>query len=334
MNSQITIIGLGQIGASIGMALKGNKNFKRVGYDKDAAVSKAAQSLEVVDEVKSLSGAVREAGIVVLCLPLSEMRETLRLVGPWLADNALLMDTAPIKSGLFQWVREVLRPGRFHIGLVPGINPNYVASLEYGLNAAQPDLFRKGIFALDVPQGTPEGVVNQAFDFCRSLGAKAMLADMPESDGWMTSVHVLPQLTAAALLNATIGQDGWQEARKFAGRPFATVTGGMAVHDDPDSVLEAALANRSTTVHALDTLMAALKGLRDDIEQGDEKGVAERLKDSVKDREAWLEEREEAGWLREGGDQEDVPGFGQHVGQTLFGNTVFDRHAGMRKKKK
>jgi len=34
------------------MALKDNKNIKRVGFDKDAAVAKAAQSLEVVDEIK------------------------------------------------------------------------------------------------------------------------------------------------------------------------------------------------------------------------------------------------------------------------------------------
>ena len=333
MSSQITIIGLGQIGASIGLALKGQKDIKRVGYDKDAAVSKAARSLEVVDEVKNLPGAVKEAAIVVLCLPLNEMHETMRHIGPWLADNALLMETAPIKSGTFKWAREVIRPGRFCIGLVPAINYKHIISLEYGLKAAEPDLFRKGTFALDVPRGTPEEVVNRAFDFCRMVGVKPMLADLPESDGWMTSVHVLPQLTAAALLNATVGQAGWQEARKFAGRPFATVTSGMAIHDDAESLLEAVLANRTTTVHALDTLMAALKGLRDDIEQGNEQGVSERLTDSVKDREAWLDEREQAAWLNEGGDQEDVPSFGQHVGQTLFGNTVFDRNAGRRKKK-
>ncbi len=320
MNTQITIIGLGQIGASIGLALKDKKDIKRVGFDKDAAVAKAAQSLEVVDEIKSLPAAVRDAAFVVLCLPLSETRETLKIVVPWLAENAILLDTAPIKSGVNQWIKEIIRPGRFHIGLVTGLNSQYLASLEFGLNAAMPDLFRKGIFALDVPQGTPEDVVNRTFEFCYLLGAKPILTDTLESDGWMTSVHVLPQLTAAALLNATIGQPGWQEARKFAGRPFAGVTSGMAYHDDAASLCEAIQANRVGTVHALDMLMAALKGLRDDIERGNDENVSERLTDSVKDREAWLDEREEAIWLKEGGVQEDVPSFGQHIGQTLFGS--------------
>jgi|SRR5271157_37197 len=333
MNTQITIIGLGQIGASIGLVLKDNKNIKRVGCDKDAAVAKAAQSLEVVDEIKNLPAAVKDSAIDVLCLPLGEVRETLRRIGPWLADNAIVMDTAPIKSGVMQWAKEFIPTGRFYIGLVPGINSNYIASLEYGLNAAEPDLFRKGIFAVDVPQDTPEAVVNRTFDFCHLLGAKPMLTDMFESDGLMTSVHVLPQLTAAALLNATIGQPGWQEARKLAGRPFAGVTSGMAYNDDAVSLCEAVLANQTITVHALDTLMAALHGLRDDIEQGNEEGVSVRLNEADKDREAWLDERGQADWLKEGGDQEDMPDFRRLIGQTLFGSTVFERNAKPKKKK-
>ena len=333
MNTQITIIGLGQIGASIGMALKDHKNIKRVGCDKDAAVAKAAQSLEVVDEMKGLPAAVKDAAIVVLCLPLSEIRETLRSIGPWLADNAIVMDTAPIKSGVARWAREFIPTGRFYFGLVPGIHSDYIASLEFGLNAAMPDLFKKGIFAVDVPPNTPENTVNLALDFCRLLGAKPMLTDMLESDGLMTSVHVLPQLTAAALLNATIGQPGWLEARKLAGRPFAGVTSGMAYHDDVASLRDAVLVNRTITVHALDTLMAALKGLRDDIEQGNEAGVNMRLTEADRDREAWLNERGEAGWLKEGGNQEELPDFRRLIGQTLFGSTVFERNVRPKKKK-
>ena len=46
MTGQIAIIGLGQIGASIGMALKqANSPLRRVGFDKDGAVARAAESL-------------------------------------------------------------------------------------------------------------------------------------------------------------------------------------------------------------------------------------------------------------------------------------------------
>ena len=326
MTVQITIIGLGQIGASIGMALKGRKNLiRRVGYDKDAAVWKAAESLEAVDEVRGLPGAVKEAQVVLLCLPLGEIYRTLKRIGPDLMENAVVMDTAPIKSKTFAWARELLPQGRFYLGLVPALNPEALSSSETGLHAARPDLFQRTVMVVDAPQGTPAEVEGLAFDLVRLLGAKPMLADPAESDGLMTTVHLLPQLTAAALLNATVDGPGWAEARKLAGRPFSSVTGGMAYYDDPSSLKEAALGNRLNMVHALDVMLAALKGLRDDIEKGDEAGVSERLGQAFEARERWLTERESAGWLSEGGDAAEIPDAGERMRQMFFGGTAFDR---------
>ena len=43
------------------------------------------------------------------------------------------------------------------------------------------------------------------------------------------AMHILPQLAAAALLDATVDKPGWQEARKLAGRPYAAVTAGAGL---------------------------------------------------------------------------------------------------------
>jgi len=65
MSTQITIIGLGQIGASIGMALKDKKtSLHRVGYDKDQGVARDAETQGVVDQIKGLPEAIQEADIV------------------------------------------------------------------------------------------------------------------------------------------------------------------------------------------------------------------------------------------------------------------------------
>jgi prephenate dehydrogenase len=328
---QLTIIGLGQIGASIGMALRDKKNsIRRVGHDRNAAITKAALSLDVVDEIKNLKDAVQNANIVLLALPLSEIRETLKVIGPWLQENAVVLDTAPLKGAVLEWMKEFIPAGRFYLGLVPTLNPQAFASSESGLNGAHPDLFKRTVMVVDAPPGTLPEVEELAFNLSKMLGAKPMLTDLAESDGLMTSVHLLPQLTAAALLNATVEQAGWAEARKLAGRPFAGVTGGLAYYDDPDSLKVAALGNRAGVVHALDVLLASLKGLRDDIENGDEEGVIERLAQAFEGRERWLNERSAAGWLEESGEEIDVPDFGERISQMLFGSTVFER---MKKKK-
>ena len=326
MSTQITIIGLGQIGASIGMALKDKKtSLQRVGYDKDQGVARAAETLGVVDRIKGIPEAVQEADIVLLCLPLGEMRTMLQKIGLRLKENAIVMDTAPLKSSMIEWTKATLPAGRFYIGLVPAVTMEAVSAPEVGFKAARPDLFKNTVMVVDAPPGTPYEVEQLAMNFARLLNAKPMLADFAESDGLMTTAHLLPQLTSAALVDATIDQPGWAEARKLAGRPYVEVTGGLAYYDDPASLKEAALANRPAIIHALDVLMASLKGMRDDIEKGDEEALKDRLGQAFDARERWLNERGAAEWLREGGDAQELPELGEQILQTLFGSRVIDR---------
>ena len=332
MAAQITIIGLGQIGASIGMALKEKQSpLHRVGVDKDAGVARAAETLEVVDQIKGLPEAVSEADIVMLCLPLGEMRGMLQKIGMRLIENAVVMDTSPLKGSMVEWTKTYLPTGRYYVGLVPAVTMEAVSSQEMGFKAARPDLFKNTVMVVDAPPGTPFEVEQLALNVARLLGAKPMLADIAESDGIMTTAHLLPQLAAAALLDATIDQPGWAEARKLAGRPFVGVTGGLAYYDDPASLKEAALTNKPATIHALDVMMASLKGMRDEIEKGDEEGLKERLGQAFEARERWLDERSAAEWMREGGDSMELPELGEQIMQTLFGNRIIDRN---KKKKK
>ena len=99
MTTTIGIIGLGQIGASVGLALKSKIGSERVlGHDRDGDVARVAESMGAVDATASLRDVVRDAQVVFLCLPLAEMRETVSRVGPALRENAVVLETAPIIS--------------------------------------------------------------------------------------------------------------------------------------------------------------------------------------------------------------------------------------------
>lgn len=331
MSPQITIIGLGQIGASIGMALRNlSKPVERVGYDKDGTIARAAETLGGVDRVKGLREAIKQADIVFLCLPLSEMRETLKLIGPELKEGTIVLDTAPIKAPITKWVREYIPTGCHYLGLVPSLTFEVLPGIETGLKAASPDLFKGTVMIIDIPPGTPVEVEQMAVGLVQLLGAKPMLTDFAESDGLMTMTHVLPQLTAAALLDATVDQPGWIEGRKMAGRPFLGVTGGMAYYDDPESLCAAAIENPLGVIRALDGIIASLQGLRDDIGRGDTSEVMDRLQHAFDGRERWLDERGGAVWLQEGGNTVDLPNVGDQIMQMFFGSRIFDRS---RKKK-
>lgn len=326
MTAQIGIVGLGQIGASIGLALKTRAGMPEViGHDREARTARTAEAMGAVDSIAGLMGAAREAAIVFLCLPLSEMAETLKRIGPSLAEQAIVFDTAPVKRPVMAWVREYIPPGRYYVGLVPTVSNTLLAEPKRGIDGARADLFRRTVMMVVAPPGTPAEVEQLAVNVAGMLGAKPMLTDPLESDGIMTTAHLLPQLTASALVEASVSVPGWLEARKLAGLPFAGVTGGMAYYDEPASLEVAALANAPVVVHALDVLIAALKGMRDDIEQGNHDNVAERLSHSLQARERWLDERGAATWLTEGGGQTELPGLGDQVMQMFLGSRIAER---------
>lgn len=297
MPVQITIIGLGQIGASMGLALAAHKeSILRVGHDKKTDIEREALQKGAVDKVEhNLPNSVHDARLVVLALPVSQVRETLEFIAPDLKDGTIILDTTPVKAGAAKWARELL-PNCYYVGLAPAINPEFLHDLKFGLESARADLFTNGACLVGAAYGTPEEAATLAVDFVRLIGAQPILTDIYESDGLMTTTHVLPQLVSAALLNATVDQPGWQEARKVASRPYATLTSGLSFHDEIDSLRISAMQNRVGIVHALDLMIATLRGFRDDLDKEDEDGIAERLEAALQGRQRWLGERLAADW--------------------------------------
>jgi prephenate dehydrogenase len=137
MPVQITIIGLGQIGASMGMALATHKDsILRVGHDKSLEVEREALKKGAADKMEhNLPKAVRDAKLVVLCIPVSQMRETLEFIAPDLKEGTIVLDTTPIKADVQKWAKEILPEGCYFVGLVPAINPEFLHDFQFGLSS-------------------------------------------------------------------------------------------------------------------------------------------------------------------------------------------------------
>ena len=310
MTVQITIVGLGQVGASAGLALAEHKSLlHRVGHDKDPGIAKQAQKMGAVDDVKfNLPSAVREAKIVLLSLPAHEMRSTMEIIAPDLPEGAVVLDTAPVKEAVAQWAQEILPEGRYYVGLAPAVNPAHLHRSEMGVETATADFFNNGLISLNALPGVPEEAVKLATDLIHLLGATPVYGDTVETDGLMASTHLVPQLLAVAMLNAIVDQPGWNDARKLAGRPFALLTSAAAYQDGFESLTEAALLNQKNVTRVLDTVIGVLSGLRQDIAEGDREGVSERIEQALISRERWLTERLSAKWTEgEKPDLSEIP---------------------------
>lgn len=298
MTVQITIIGTGQIGASIGLALGEHKDlFVRVGHDKDIRIANRAKDMGALDRVAlNLPGSVENAAVVILALPLDQVRETLEHIASALPQEVVIMDTAPVKSEVIQWAKELLPPKCYYIGMTPVINPAYLETGGSGVETAKPDLFKNGLVAILSPQGVPSEAIKLATDFSHLLGAEHLFMDPMELDSMMAATYILPQLMAVSLLNITVGQPGWYESRKLAGRPFAAVTSAASQFNDAAALSTQALADSEHLVRWIDALIENLYLLRQQLASKEADQLLAALTRAGTGREKWIMERTTANW--------------------------------------
>ncbi|KAF0109234.1 MAG: putative prephenate dehydrogenase [Anaerolineaceae bacterium] len=299
MTVQFTIIGLGQIGASVGLALAEHSDrITRIGHDREPNIAKRAREIGAVDKIfYNLPAAVEKAEIVLLALPANQIRDTLQIIAPCLQENAVVMDTSPVKSAVAEWMKELLPPTCYYVGLTPAINPLYLREAERGIRAAHPDLFTKGVMAISSPQGTVGEAVKLAADLSSLLGAAPYFIDLAEADGMMAALHIMPQLSAAALTNVVMDRAGWKDARRLAGRVYAEATSPVAYGDDEDDALvEAVLQNRENVVRILNEMISNLEELREDISAQERKKLTKWLERAHQGRSKWWQERNAGDW--------------------------------------
>ena len=320
MTVQITIIGMGQIGTSIGLALAGKGDLlHRVGHDRQVSIAQKAQKLGALDRAEfNLPRSVEQADLVLLCLPLDQVRETMAIIAQDLKEGSVVMDTCTNKVAIAGWAAELLPAGRHYVGLTPVINPAYLYDVDTGIDAARADLFQKGLVAIASPPQTESGAIKLAADLARLLGAQPLFIDTMELDGLMAATSMLPQLLAAALVNATADQPGWREGRKFAGRAYAEATAPVMLMSSPATLSTSALANRENTLRMVDSLLATLNAIRDDLAENDTAALQERLGRAQQSLQKWSDGRRSGEWLSDGMpamDLSDQPG----VFSRLFG---------------
>jgi prephenate dehydrogenase len=293
---------------------------QRVGHDLNTAVARDAHKKGALDQVKlNVPSAVRQADIVLLSLPINEMRAMLELIALDLKEGAVVMDTTPVKGAVGDWVKELLPEGRFYVGLVPVLNPAYLHATEVGGEAARADLFHNGLMVISPPPGTPGEAIRLASDLTRLVGASPLFTDSAEADGLMAATHILPQLAAAALLSATVDQPGWREGRKLAGRAYAAATAPLVYQDEINAIRDAALLNRANVVRVLDGMIASLQGLRKGIAEGHSDDLTGRLERARKGRESWWKQRLAADWLTTETKPSEFPSKSEFVQRMLVG---------------
>jgi prephenate dehydrogenase len=319
MTVQITIVGLGQIGTSIGLALAGRQELiYRVGHDREIGIARQAEKMGALDKVvANLPAAVREADIVLLALPVDQIRDTLILIKEDLKSGAVVMDTSPTKQAVMNWAVELIPAERYYIGLMPAVNALYLHEAETGIDAAHADLFHNSLVGIVASPKTHSEAIKLAADLVKLLGAAPLFADLLEVDGLMVKTQILPQLIAAALLDITLEQPGWVEARKLAGKSYAQVTAPILIPTEARSLQAATMFNQMNVIRLLDELVASLQAMRVEIAGEDSGGFNRRLEHARYGREEWWNQRLADRWP-----ENEPPAVNAPTASEVFGHLI------------
>lgn len=296
MSIQVTILGLRQIGTSIGLALAKIKDqVVRVGNDREIITARQAEKMGAVDKITvNLPSAVRDADVVILAVPVNEIRGILEVIAPDLKSGSVLIDTSPIKETVAQWAKELLPPeDRYLIGLTPSLNPAYLMETGDNPETARADLFKNGLILINSVPGIDESAIELVINLVRILEAKPLFVDTAEADGLAACSIILPRLAALALANATTDQPGWREARKVAGPDYAFSTEPALYAGD---MAQTALFNQANALRMLDAMIWELRDLRKMVAEGKVEALEERLAHAQEARERWWAERQQGEW--------------------------------------
>ncbi len=224
---QITIVGTGLIGSSLGLALrKAGFGGTIVGCDK-RAVLEIAERRSAIDRAEAdLERAVAGSDVIVLATPVGCILSQLEAIAPLLAQNedTLITDTGSTKGMLVQRTRLVLG-ARAATSVLPG---HPMAGKEVGgIEHADAVLFRDAIWLITpIDAGVPYTSRQQEYlDLLTSIGARVMALDANRHDRLCAWISHLPQMMATALASALRDQFGDDEVvSQIGGRALREMT--------------------------------------------------------------------------------------------------------------
>jgi len=265
---QITIIGLGLIGGSIGLALKRwsaqHDNALRItGFDSDMDKQSMAKKINAVDGTTwSLQDAITNADVVIVATPVGAMKEIFADIAPYLKEGAIVTDTGSTKADVLEWAREELPP---HVSFVGG---HPMAGKSESIEGADADLFKGATWIVCPGVTANEAAIKNVLGLVAAADAEAFFADPAEHDSYVAGISHLPMVVAAALVTTATSDQSWRDMRSLASTGFRDTT--RLALGSPEMHRDISVTNRDALSRWIGQMIATLEDFRQDLALGDD----------------------------------------------------------------
>ena len=262
---KVAIIGLGLLGGSIGLAVAEHlPGVETAGYDANEAVRQKAQERRLADTIcASAEDAVKDADLVILCVPVGAMGDAARAIAATLKPGAVISDVGSSKQGVTEALTEVL-PNHSIIPAHP------VAGTEHsGPDAGFATLFHQRWCIITPPKGADADKVSDLIDFWEALGAMVETMDAEHHDRVLAVTSHIPHLIAYTIVGTAsdLEEVTRSEVIKYSAGGFRDFTRIAA--SDPTMWRDVFLNNREAVLEMLERFLTDLAFMREAIRAGD-----------------------------------------------------------------
>ncbi len=263
-SSSVAIIGLGLMGGSLALALRGHCK-RLLGIDRDPEVLELAMARGVVDVADmDLGGILPQADIIVLAVPVSSILEIIQLLPEFHRGPAIVLDLGSSKAQIMNSMAAL--PREFDpVGGHPMCGKE-----TSGLEHADASIYQGAPFALTALERTSPQARSVAEVMVRTAGASPIWLDPETHDAWVASTSHLPYLLAVALVNATS-----LNAASLVGPGFLSTS--RLAGSNPEIMVDILVTNRGKVAEALKQFQSELDTFGHAVQEGGREDLIAQL---------------------------------------------------------
>ncbi len=280
---KITIIGVGLLGGSIGLAVRRRKLARQTaGFVRRRASLKDCERAGAVDfATTDLPAAVWDADLVILCTPLAQMRPIVERVLPVLKRGAIVTDVGSVKASVVRELESLIQKSGAHF-----VGGHPMAGAEKtGVAAARADLFERTVCVVTPTRQTNPAALKKVEQFWKQVGSCVLKLKPEVHDALVSRSSHLPHVIAATLASHVLNpaRPKWQAALCANGfRDTTRIASGS-----PEMWRDIALANRKNLAKSLKAFVAELQKFERLVKKGDARAITKFFETAKQRRDNW-----------------------------------------------
>jgi len=280
---KITVVGVGLLGGSLGLAIKQRRLAREVhGYVRRATSVQECLDLGVVDyATRNLSEAVENADLVVLCTPLAQMRELTQAMLPALRVGTVVTDVGSVKASVVQQLEPLLAEiGAQFVGSHP-----MAGAEKVGASAARAELFVNAACVITPTAQSSSKAIQEVESLWRGVGGRVLSLTPELHDEFVSRSSHLPHVVAAELANYVLSPAYPREQALLCANGFRDTT--RIASGSPEMWRDIAVANRKNLARVLGVFIEDLQELQLALERSDTKTIEEFFDMAKHRRDQW-----------------------------------------------